>query len=234
MTQKNWLSRNRDSILAGIFVAVVWAIVAYLFSLASALAVPIFYGGVAGAMALLCCVAVMVMRRLPSELPVSESNIESRVRDWLDNFRVTVKNDPSDDNYFRLQITLDGGAQMTVLRSKTGNSEYVEVISDLGIRGEAKKLLELFTESEIAEILLEIKVELARAQVGYSGLALPAENFRLFVRVPILPGLTEFFFMSMIGRVEAAMNLVFLTYAKAKLRQSQQTPALHGEALDTK
>jgi hypothetical protein len=38
----------------------------------------------------------------------------------------------------------------------------------------------------------------------------------LFQRVPILPGLTEAYFVSAIGEVESAISLVLLMFVKAK------------------
>jgi hypothetical protein len=99
---------------------------------------------------------------------------------------------------------------------RTEYQDYVQIVADLGIRGENKKLLEQFTEDEIAQVLWDIKVELARAQLGYSGLVNPPEQFFVLRRVPIHHNLTEFMFMSMVGSVEAAMNLVGLMYLKGR------------------
>jgi len=225
MAQKNWFDRNRDSILTGLFVAAVWAFLTYLSAVASSWAMPIFYGFVAGAATLLCCAAFMVVRRLPSQPPISEKNIEACVREWLDNHKIAVRNDPYPEGHFRLRITLDSDCALTVLRSKTEYPDYVQIICDLGMRGDNQRILEMFTATQKAEILFEIKTELARAKVGYAGLVDPPESFHLFRRVPIYPTLTEFAFLSMIGDLEAARNLVFLAFLKAKhtIDQANQT-----------
>jgi hypothetical protein len=121
---------------------------------------------------------------------------------------------------------------MTIIRSKSDYKEYVQILADLGFRGDDKKLLDQFTEDEITEILLDIKMALAQAKVGYSGLVHPPENFQVFRRVPIYPNLTEFAFISMIGDVEAAMHLVMLVFLKARFQKDKQlwriTPSASG------
>jgi hypothetical protein len=136
---------------------------------------------------------------------------------------VTVKNDPGPDLHFRLRITLDSKIEMTILRSKTENSEYFQIVAGLGFTEENQKVWNLFTEEETAQILIDLKIELARAKIGYAELQLPLDKFHVFRRVPIVPGLTEFIFMSMLGDVEAAVGLVFQTFANARLRQLKQS-----------
>jgi hypothetical protein len=196
----------------------------YLEHVKSVWAAPALDGLGAGLMAVAIWAAIRGISQLPlKRIRPNSDNIESCVRDWLDSYKVSVKNDSSPESYFRLRITLDAGHLMTVVRMKDGYSEYVQILCDLGIRGENKKLIEQFTEEEINETLLELKLELARAKVGYGGLVQPPENFHLFRRVPIHPNLTEFFFMAMVGEVEAAANLVIIILLKAKQKSDKRT-----------
>ena len=228
MAEQKWHQRYAEGIVIGILTTAALSIIGYLNHVASPWFQPLFYGLIAAGVVLLACLGILLFKRIhvPRVVP-SEKNIENCVRGWLDNHKVAVKNDPGDDLHFRLRITVDSGKLMTVLRSKKEFTNYVQILIDLGIRGEEGiKLLELFTEEERNQILFDVRLELARAKVGYSGLVMPPENFMMFRRVPILPGLTEFYFMSMIGDVEAATNLVYLMFAKAK----QQAEARSGNA----
>ena len=45
---------------------------------------------------------------------------------------------------------------MTVVRGKTRFPEYVEIIADVGIRGDGLRLLEQFTPEEIEDIRMEV------------------------------------------------------------------------------
>jgi hypothetical protein len=101
------------------------------------------------------------------------------------------------------------------------SEDYVQILADLGTHGD-NKLLELFNSDEIAQTIWNIQLELARAQVGYSGLVNPPDNFMIFRRVPIHHNLTEFIFISMLGSVEAAMNLVMLMFVSARAQAEQR------------
>lgn len=218
--------RWTENIVSGLIVCIVWAGFVYLAYKASSWYWPVFYGAIPAGVALLCCFGFILVKRIPAPRGITSSkNIESCVRAWLDNHRIAVKNDPDKDLHFRFRITLDSGKSLTVLRSKTEFPEYVQIITDLGIRGEDQKLLDQFTDQEKTQAILEIQLELARAKVGYSGLMMPPENFFLFRRVPIFPGLSEFIFIAMVSDIEAAMNLVGNVYLKARLKAEERTGA---------
>lgn len=217
MTESIW-KRRGEEIFIGLIVSAVWVLIGYLVHIGSPWFKPIAYGALVSCAALLSYAAIVVLIRTPRRriLP-NEKNIEKCVRTWLDTYKVTVKNDPAPNADFRLRITLDSGIQITVVRLREEYNEYVQIIADLGIRGEDKKLLDSFTDAEKSQILLDLKFELTRAKLGYGGLVLPAENFHIFRRVPIHPNLTEFIFMAIVGEVEAGVNLVLLTFLKTKL-----------------
>ena len=210
--------------MIGLLVCVIWAGMAWLFHEGYSWALPVFYGLVAACMALIAYFGFTLARRIPrSRVQPSLKNIEACVRTWLDNHKVAVKNDPHPECYFRFVITLDGGCILVVLRSKLDYQEYVQILCDLGIRGDEQKLLEQFSPREKVQIIGDMKLELARAKVGYSGLADPPEKFQLFQRVPIYPTLNEFIFMNMIGNVEAARNLVAIIFLKAVSGKTDKT-----------
>jgi hypothetical protein len=199
------------------------SVVAYLAHIQSVWTLPVLLGlGAALMIAFIIGIAKAITHLPPKRIMPNNENIEGCVRAWLDNYKVAVQNDPSPETHFRLRITLDGGGHLTVLRSKSDYPDYVQIIADLGMRGTNKKLLEQFSDDEKASIFMDIKLELARAQAGYGGLVDPPENFHLFRRVPIHHNLTEFAFMSTVGALEAAMNLVGLVFLKAKHQAEQR------------
>jgi hypothetical protein len=226
MAEQRWYQRYAEGIVIGILACIAWGILVYLYAAASPLAGPLFFGSIAGGIVVLAGAAISILSRMPERRTIPTSkNMEKCVRTWLDNHHLAVKNDPDDKLYFRLRITADYGKQMTIFRSKKAFTEYVEIQADLSIRGEDVKILDLFTEEEKQQWFFDVGLELARAKVGYAGLAVPPVNFYLFQRVPILPGLTEAYFVSMIGNVEAAMNLVVLMFARVKQKADARTGA---------
>jgi hypothetical protein len=224
MSEPHWTKRYAEEIVIGLLVCVIWAGVAWLFHEGYSWALPVFYGLVAACLALVAYFGFSLTRRIPrSRVQPSLKNIEGCVRTWLDNHKVMVKNDPHSDCYFRFVITLDSGCVLVVLRSKLDYQEYVQILCDLGIRGNDQQLLEQFSEKEKTNILFDIKADLARARVGYSGLIDPPANFQCFQRVPIYPTLTEFIFMSMVGNLEAARNLVAIAFLRARADKLEST-----------
>jgi hypothetical protein len=217
MSESSWIKRYGEGIVIGLLGSAVWAVVAYLFHEGSPWARPMFYGLVAASVPLTVYFGFVIARRIPKQkvVPTTE-NIESCVRAWLDNHKVTIKLDPHHDYYFRYRLTLDSGCYLTVYRSQVEYQEYVQIVCNLGTSVDEQKLLEQFSDREKAQLMFDIRLELARAKVGYGGLVYPPENFHLFQRVPIYPTLNEFVFMSMIGNVEAARNLVSLVFLKLK------------------
>ena len=180
MAEQTWIQRYREGIIIGLIASAAWGGVTFLAHIESVWTKPILLGACAATLVLLMTASLKVLTRLPARrLVPSTRNIESCVRQWLDNYKIAVKNDPSPESFFRLRITLDAGHQMTILRFRQEYSDYIQILCDLGIRGDNKKLLEQFTEKEIQQILFEMKMELARARVGYSGLVYPPRELSI-------------------------------------------------------
>lgn len=225
-TWKSWAVSIGQSFLFTILLGLVpGAFVAYLAHIQSVWTNPLLMGLGAALMVSLIFGVVKAISHLPPKRTMPDTqNIERCVRSWLDNYKVAVKNDPAPDAHFRLRVTLDSNSHVTIMRSKTEYPEYVQIISFMGMRGDDNKLLEQFSEDERTQIFLDIKLELARAKSGYSGLVDPPENFRLFRRVPIHHNLTEFAFMTTVFEVEAAMILVGLVFLRARHQSNQRKP----------
>ncbi len=210
------------SISQNIVAALLWslipgAVLTYLAHIGSEWANPALIGLAAAFFATGICVVLMAASHLPRKrVEPDSSNIETCIRTWLDNYKIAVKTDPIPGAYFRFRITLDSGMHMTVIRSKTEYVDYVQVLCDMGLRGEQESLFELFSSEERADLILDIKLELARAGVSFGGLSDPPKDFHLFRRIPIHHNLSEYIFMSAVGEVEAASLLVAVVFQKAK------------------
>jgi len=229
MAEQKWYQRYAEGVVIAIIALPAIAAVSYLYNAASPMAQPLFYGLLAGAAVIVAGMGICILSRMPAKRTIPTTrNIEQCVHTWLHAHNIAVKNDPGEDLLFRFRITLDSEKQMTVVRGKTKFPEYVEIIADVGIRGADLCLLDQFTPEEIEEIRIEVGLELARAKLGYAGLAMPPEHFFLFRRLPIVPALTEHIFMATIYDVEAGINLVGWTFAKGKRKADQrlgnQTP----------
>lgn len=201
---------------------VLWALipgglVTYLAHVGSVWTIPALKGLGAAVMAVGIIFGTKAMSRLPPRrLMPSTENIESCVRTWLDNYRVAVKNNPKPEAFFYFFITLDSGDQLIVSRIKNDYPEYVHIVAHLAATEDERKIIDQFSEYEKNQLLLNMKLELARAKVGYGGLVDPSASFHLFRRVPIHHNLTEYTFMAMIAEVEAAVHLISIVFQRAQ------------------
>lgn len=180
--------------------------VALLARNASAWAAPAIYGLSASALLAVSILAIKTIGRLPAKRPVIDlDNVEGEVRRWLDNFRTGVQNSPIAEAHFRFIVTMDGGAKLLVGRPRDFSGYLLvrgEVIPSLD---DQKVIAGLPTEA-VEDIVSEIKLEMARAKVGYSGLALPITTIAILKRIPISEALTEDAFINKLEEVEAALN----------------------------
>jgi hypothetical protein len=223
MEEPNVFKRYREGIVIGVLACIAFAGISILADFHSPLFWPLFYALIAAGIVAISGIAIVLLKRVPRPLVlITERNIESCIRSWLDTHRVMVKNDPCSDAYFRLRIVIND-KHMTIIRSKSEYQEYVEIVANLGMGGENdRKIRDKFSNDEFTDMLVDMKVFLAQAKVGYSGLIDPPENFQVFRRVPIYPNLTEFAFMSMVNDVEAAMNLVGMIFLKHHIQADKR------------
>ncbi len=84
---------------------------------------------------------------------------------------------------------------------------------------------------EQAVLIGKIRLELARRNVGYRNLAIPAEDTHLFRRVPIRETLTEHEFIAAMDEVEAAAHSVGLVFA-LEIVKAGDTPKVEPKVLD--
>ena len=66
------------------------------------------------------------MGRLPKRPdPVTHENAGRRIRDWLDEFNLTVKNIHDPDSDFFYIVTTDGGKKISISRNTNQFSDYI-------------------------------------------------------------------------------------------------------------
>lgn len=218
MAEISFVRRNSEAIVTGLVVAAIVGVGPYLYDKYPTLLSPFMYISVCGASALVSCLAVIMLRRIPKppEVPTSD-NIEEYVREWIDAFGFTVQKDPNDGVFFRYRVTLPppDNEHITVFRMKNENPQYIHVYADLSMtEAQFRELRSRISDAQILQVLNELKLELARIRMGYSGLTIPPVDFKLFKRVLIHPGLKESDFFAAIGDVEAAMHLVSVIYLR--------------------
>ena len=181
--------------------------VTFLARYASPWTEPVLYGLAAFAAVSVGILCLRQMGRL-SKARTTFQNVEAQVRTWLNNFRVAVQNDPSPEAYFRVIATMASGAKIIVGRPKGEFSDYIIFRSEITPTPQEQATIANLPDEEVERLLSEIRLELARATVGYSGLARPITTVVLFKRVPIGEALTEDLFISKLDEMEAVLNVI--------------------------
>ena len=208
------LRRWIEAILQGLLVVVLVALlpgaaVTYLAHINSVWEWPVLQGLAAAALVSIVAVAIKAMMRLPPKrVIVDTNNVEPNVREWLNTFRVGVRNEPTPEAFFRVAATMDSRAVMSICRPRGEFSDYLIVRSDITPTEDEMRLLNAMTPREVARIVLTLRLELARFKVGHSALVVPLEPFNVFKRIPINDSLTDHTLMMAIEEVECALHSI--------------------------
>ena len=206
-----------------LYAAVVVAAVTYLSHIASVWTWPLIHGGLAGLLFLCILLAAKAIRNLPpSGDRITTDNIEQKVRHWLDRSNLTVQRAPQAETHFRFLISTDGGKKVVLGRLKNDWSDYLNFRADLGPTEDEIKTLASLSEDQKTDALLALKLELARAQVGYSGLVSLDSGFAIFKRLPISHSMSEDEFIDVIWELEAVLNRIHLIGAIAVQKNTRK------------
>lgn len=130
---RRWAEGTLQSILGALIISLIpGAVVAYLVRIQSGWSGPVFMGMCAMAVTMVIVLALDAIRRLPPRRVIPNiNNIESCVRDWLNNFQCSVKKAPIESAYFRYLVTVDSGTKMLVGRVKGDFQDYVQIRADM-------------------------------------------------------------------------------------------------------
>ena len=186
----------------------------YLSHIQSVWTTPVLLGLCAAALTVFVVLAIDAIRRLPPRRVIPNlKNIESCVRDWLNNFQCSVKKSPLETAYFRYLVTVDSGTKMFIGRTMGDLQNYIQLRSDMNPSPSDLEHFNSLSEIEKGVVVGSIRLELARRQVGYRNLSISLDNFFISKRIPIRESLTEHEFISAVDEVEAAAHSVMFVFA---------------------
>lgn len=198
------------NLISNLVATVVGAVVTYLQHEGSAWVKPLLFGGAAWITTFCSILAVRIMRRIPKRAdPITQENVGRRIREWFDEFGLTVRTVHEPDSSFGYVVTTDGGKRIAVSKNKTGQfSDYIQVQASINPTDEEKQNIAKLSEDEKTAIGLAIKLELSRAVMGYKAPNI-FEEIVVFRRIPITPQLTTEDLFNAIWDVEAILNSLF-------------------------
>jgi hypothetical protein len=223
---KRWTETTLINIVSVVIIALIPAgIMAHLLRIQSGWSGPLAGGVGVFAMAAIAILALDAMRRLPPKRVIPNlKNIESCVRDWLNNFQYSVKKSPNETTYFRYLVTVDSGTKLLIGRTKDEFQEYVQIRADMRPNTTDMESFNALSDLQKAVLIGSIRLELARRNVGYRGLTIPADDFYISKRIPIRETLTEHEFIGAVDEMEAAAHSVSLVFALEIVKSGTVTP----------
>ena len=211
-----WASGLAINLVSNVISVAVGAIVTYLSHDGSTWIKPVLAGGFAWLLTFCSLLAIRISRTFPVKVtPLNADNVQQRIRDWLDKFNMTVKNETDDQSHFLFTVTTDGGAKVCIRRFKGNFSDYITVTGLITVDEESRATFAGFTEDEKTAAHLAIKLELARAVMGYRTENGVLDDITIFKRVPITPSLNEEEVFKLVWEIEAMLNTLFIVAAMA-------------------
>ncbi len=140
---------------------------------------------------------------------VTQENLESYVRQWLDNFHVTAKKLPKNDQVnFAYQVDYEDRTHVAIFHAKE-RYQYLAFEGKLAVSKEHKDAFDKLSEPKKRRFLLGLRVEMARAGIR-AEMPHPFETVRI-VRLFPMTALTESEFIEQLDGVHRAELLIIDT-----------------------
>ena len=172
-----------------------------------------------GLVAFFCVLASFMVVRIMLALPLAREritveNIESKLLEWLHKFHLTITNHPLSEAHFCVQVTVNE-KHLFIGRAKGEWSDYLELWAWIKEADEEeKKIITSLTLDQISWITINLKVELARARIGYTGFGEIGQSYRINKRIPITESLTEERVINAVWEIEATLNTLYYSVVK--------------------
>ncbi len=167
--------------------------------------------------------AVFRERRSNGFATLDNERIEATLRKWLDNLRYKIQADPQDNRVFQFKAEDSDNRVMIVARPKEGLTEFILVGGSWTIPQDLQPKFDGMTDDERNGMLEELKIEMLRLKVSYSGFIHPLRQVGVQVRVPCDETCTQSLFLQQFETAKFAYILMTVVMEKA-LRQTGNEP----------
>jgi hypothetical protein len=186
------------------------AVVTWLNKIKSAWLVPLCWGLGAFVVVLVGVGALRVIATPVTGLDITTfSNIEDRVRTWVDNFNLSEQNEPIESAFFRRLITMPNGNRIIISRPRDLD-KYVLLQTVLTPGAGEQVMWKKLTPKQLSKVTSDVKIELARSKINFK---IGDGTFVMILekRIPIAPDLTESVLVQQIDDMDSAATLAQLT-----------------------
>ncbi|HWX17932.1 MAG TPA: DUF2299 family protein [Chthoniobacterales bacterium] len=158
---------------------------------------------------------------------VTTENIESKVREWLDAFKMGTRLVPDNNAYFNFEVSPPAGVTspgMNVARMYD-HPHYLEFVARLSVSEDDKAFFSKLSESQKIEFVLELRSELAKAKIlAIVDASAGSLIITILHRTPITIGLTESAFLEQVEDVSFAQTTANDTIELGLIRRGKFMP----------
>lgn len=160
-----------------------------------------------------------------TEEKVTEQNIQSKTREWLDAFHLNVTRLPDNpDFYFSFQATGVNKIPMTIVRSKE-HEHYLTLLGKIEISPPHRALFDKLSDEEKIRVIQKLRIEVARSEINCAFDPPGTFNFvAIEKRIPITGSLTEAQFMQ--GAEEMNYGIILVRDTVGLILDSKEKPTL--------
>ena len=160
------------------------------------------------ALVLLCMNQVRIFRerRRHGIAELSDKGVDKTIRDWLDDPSFQFQRRMNAECLFQFVVTDEQGRAITVSRSKAKPSQ-LGLTTAITLADEHRQKYERLSDNEKENITHNLRIEMARYRIGYSGINRGLERVVLGDVVLLDNALTEFYLRQRIFYVGGAFAL---------------------------
>jgi hypothetical protein len=219
LTTMDWLWQGLlSNLISALLIAGVGIVVSILKAKNVRFLPSLMYGLAASTLTGLLIVALNVQHKLVIEQKsmTTVENVQEKVRSSLENFRLTVRNDPDKSSYFKYVVTLKNNNKVSILRPKD-KENYLVLKATLVPDTTTKNVLDKFSEIQHSELLIQLMAEASKRDVTIN-IEPNLEGIQLEKRIPITAELTEYVLIETIDYMDGTMVLLRNTIAHHLIR----------------
>ncbi len=155
----------------------------------------------------------------PEPEKISEQNVESYVRNWLDDFTVSVQKQENDKFVFDYEVTApmnaNAGVKLEVAQRKQPHDKWLVIHAGIDFDGESKVRISNLNRHERDQIVGLMSIELAKSGVVYA-IDPELKSVNINTSVPVTDSLNEDTFFREMEKVDNAV-IIAENFVKAQL-----------------
>lgn len=191
--------------------AMVGVLLAWLKKRGSSWLIPLCWGLSGSVVVLIGASALKIVSTpTPTVLDVNPSNVEAYLNQWIDAFHFGRRKLPEDPVYFfKYEITNTSGRFLQVARLRSSPwDRYLTFTSSVSLAGEEATKISKLSEGNMAILVHDLRMEVARSKIGFSNLGTPLTTINLEHSVPITTDLSDASFVESINNIDLTLVLL--------------------------